>query len=53
MRSIFDEKGVKIFILKNCWNRFMVRNLLLAKPAKRLVKPFWKISQLLDWKFYS
>jgi len=26
---LFDE-GVKIFILKNCWNRFLVRNVLPA-----------------------
>jgi len=35
---LFDEEGVKVFILKNCWNRFLVRNLLPAKPAKLLVK---------------
>jgi len=38
MNIFFDEEGLKIFILKNCWNRCLVRNLLLAKPAKRLVK---------------
>jgi len=26
---------VKVFILKNCWNRLLFRNLL---PTKRLVK---------------
>jgi len=34
----FDEEGVEVFILKNCWNSCLVRNLLPAKPAKRLVK---------------
>jgi len=34
-----DEEGVNVFILKNCWNRWLVRNLLPVKPAKRLVKP--------------
>jgi len=32
------KKVQKFFILKNCWNRFLVRNLLPAKPKKRLVK---------------
>jgi len=33
------NEGVKVFVLKNCWNRFSVRNLLpaIAKPAKQLV----------------
>jgi len=39
-RSIFFDKGVKVFILKNCWNRFLVRNLLPVKPAKRLENSF-------------
>jgi len=34
MGNIFlDKEGAKVFILKNCWNRFLVRNLLSAKPA--------------------
>jgi len=28
-KYIFDE-GVKVFILKKCWNRFLVWNLLLV-----------------------
>jgi len=35
--TLFDEEGVKVFIVKNCWNRFLVRNLLSVKPVKRLV----------------
>jgi len=27
-KYIFDEEGVQVFILKNCWNKFLVRNLL-------------------------
>jgi len=31
--EIFDE-GVKVFIFKNCWNKYFTRNLLPAKPAE-------------------
>jgi len=24
----FDEEGISVLILKNCWNRFLVRNFL-------------------------
>jgi len=41
---MFGEEGVKVFILKNCWSRLLVRNLLPVKPTKRLVKPCWKTS---------
>jgi len=27
----FDEEGVKVFTLKNCLNRFLVKNLYLLK----------------------
>ena len=34
--DIFDVEGVvNVFISKNCWNIFLVRKLLPAKPAKR------------------
>jgi len=26
----FDKEGAKVLILKKCWNRFLVRNLLLT-----------------------
>jgi len=37
-KEFFDEKGVKVFISKNCWNKYLARNLLPAKPAKRFSK---------------
>jgi len=29
----FFDKGVKVFISKNCWNKYFTKNLLPAKPA--------------------
>jgi len=37
-KEFFDEEGVNIFIFKNGWNKYLVRNLLPAKPAKRFSK---------------
>jgi len=34
-RSIFFDEGVKVFIWKNCWNRFLAENLLPAKPLAK------------------
>jgi len=33
----FDE-GIKVFISKNGWNKYLAKNLLPAEPAKRLSK---------------
>jgi len=41
---LLDEEVAKVFILKNCLNRILVRNLLPAKPSKRLVKSCLNIS---------
>jgi len=30
-KEFFDEKGVKVVISKNCWNKYVARNLLHAK----------------------
>ena len=35
-KELFDEEGVKVFISKNCWNKYLARNL---SPAKRFSKP--------------
>jgi len=37
-KESFDEEGVKVFISKNCWNKYLTRNLLSAKPAESFVK---------------
>jgi len=34
-KEFFDEKDVKISISKNCWKKYLARNLLPAKTAKR------------------
>jgi len=36
-KEFFDE-GVKVFISKNCKNKYLARNLLPAKPAERFSK---------------
>jgi len=30
-KEFFDVKGVKLFTSKNCWNKYLARNLLPAK----------------------
>jgi len=37
-KDFFDEEGVKVLMSKNCWNKYLARNLLPAKPAKRFSK---------------
>jgi len=39
-KELFDEEGVKAFISKNCWNKFLFRKLLPAKPAKQFLKTY-------------
>jgi len=34
-KYFFDEEGVKVFISKNCWKKYLARNLL---PAERFSK---------------
>jgi len=34
-KKFFDEEGGKVFISKNCWNKYLARNLL---PAKQFSK---------------
>ena len=35
-KEFFDEEGVKVLKnCKNCWNKYLARNLLPAQPAKR------------------
>jgi len=29
-KKFFDEEGVKVFISKSCWNKYLARNLLPA-----------------------
>ena len=36
-KEFFDE-GVKVFISKNGWNKYLTRNFLPAKPAERFLK---------------
>jgi len=36
-KAFFDEEGVNVFILKNCWSIFLSRNL---SPAKRFSKSY-------------
>jgi len=40
-KQFFDEEGVKVFISKNGWNKYLARNLL---PAKGFSKSCQKIS---------
>jgi len=35
-KYIFGEEGVKSFMLKNCWNRILVSNLLSVAVGKTL-----------------
>jgi len=37
-KEFFDEEGEKVFTYKNGWNKYLARNLLPAKPAKRFSK---------------
>jgi len=37
-KECFDEEGAKVFISKNYWSKYLARNLLPARPAKRLSK---------------
>jgi len=37
-KYIFGEEGVKSFMLKNCWNRILVRNLLSVKTYQAVGK---------------
>jgi len=37
-KKIFDEEGVKVFVSKNCWNKYLTSSLSPAKPAKRFLK---------------
>ena len=32
-KEFFDEETVKVFIAKNCWNKYLARNLFPAKPG--------------------
>ena len=43
-KNFFDEESVKVFISKNCWNKYLARNLLPARSAKRFSKSCKKIS---------
>jgi len=33
----FFDKGVKVFNSKNCWSKYLARNLFPAKPAKQFL----------------
>jgi len=51
-KYIFNEEGVKVFILKNRWNRFLVKNLFPArKSANCQIEKFTANSEkiLLDF----
>jgi len=37
-KEFFDEQDVKVFISKNCCNKYFARYLFLAEPAKRFLK---------------
>jgi len=36
--EVFDKEIVKVFISKNCWNNYLAKNFLLAKPAEQFLK---------------
>jgi len=36
-KEFFGEESVKVFIPKNCWNKYLARNLFPAKPASQTV----------------
>jgi len=50
-KEFFDEEGGKVFVSKNCWNKYLARRLLLAKPAKRFSNPARKSASCQIEKF--